>query len=252
MKALTFLLLMGCSVWAQQLHVDVYFDFDQHELTLNAQSILNLWKKEANAFEVLRIEGYCDWKGNVIYNDSLAQKRIQAVCQYLKTEVDFGMIPKKVVGERFDQLPNQSENRKVSIWYETKKPRAKPQVYDVIKQAKVGDKIRLPTLNFYNNSARLLPESEPILLEVLCALEENPSLKIDIQGHICCQLNGDINDVSTARARAVYLYLIRNKIAKKRLHYSGLGTSDPIYKIPEKSKEEERENRRVEVLIIEK
>ena len=83
-------------------------------------------------------------------------------------------------------------------------------------------------------------------------MEENPKLKIEIQGHICCQTAGDLNDVSTARARAIYNFLLRNKIDRKRMSFKGYGTSRPIHPIPEKTEQEEDENSRVEILIVEK
>jgi outer membrane protein OmpA-like peptidoglycan-associated protein len=65
-------------------------------------------------------------------------------------------------------------------------------------------------------------------------------------------MNGDINNVSTARARAIYNYLIRSKIDRMRMTFKGYGTSKPIHPIPEKTEQEENENRRVEILIVEK
>jgi outer membrane protein OmpA-like peptidoglycan-associated protein len=98
---------------------------------------------------------------------------------------------------------------------------------------------------------RILPKSKPVLVELLCALEENPKLKIEIQGHICCQKVFDINELSVMRARAIYNYLVSQKINRKRLTYKGYGTSEPIHPIPEKSEQEQDENRRVEILILE-
>jgi len=97
-----------------------------------------------------------------------------------------------------------------------------------------------------------VPKSEPTLLELLCVMEENPKLKIEIQGHICCQKVFDVNDVSLSRARAIYTYLLRNKIDRKRMTFKGYGTSRPVHPIPEKSAQEEDENRRVEIMILEK
>ena len=45
--------------------------------------------------------------------------------------------------------------------------------------------------------------------------------------------------------------LILNKIDRKRMKYKGYGVSKPIHSIPEKSDQEEDENRRVEILILE-
>jgi hypothetical protein len=53
------------------------------------------------------------------------------------------------------------------------------------------------------------------------------------------------------RRKAIYNYLIGQKINRKRLSYKGFGTSKPLHPIPEKSSQEEEENRRVEILIME-
>ena len=76
--------------------------------------------------------------------------------------------------------------------------------------------------------------------------------KIEIQGHICCQNEKDPYDISTARARAVYMFLLRNKIDRKRMTYKGYGITRPIHPIPEQSEAEKDENRRVEIMIVEK
>ncbi len=121
----------------------------------------------------------------------------------------------------------------------------------LIRNSKVGETIKLPNIYFFNNSARIVPKSQPTLYDLLCAMEENPKLKIEVQGHICCQLLNDKNDVSTARAKAIYSYLIRNKVDRKRLTFKGFGVTKPIHKIPEKNEVEADENRRVEILILE-
>ena len=82
-------------------------------------------------------------------------------------------------------------------------------------------------------------------------MNANPKLKIEIQGHICCKKITDPDDVSAARAKAIYTYLIQNKIDKKRLTYKGYGVIRPIHPIPEKNTQEEEENRRVEIMIVE-
>ena len=48
--------------------------------------------------------------------------------------------------------------------------------------------------------------------ELLSVMQKNKKLKIEIQGHICCAPE-DFGDLSTARARAVYDYLIKNGIS---------------------------------------
>ena len=81
---------------------------------------------------------------------------------------------------------------------------------------------------------------------------DNPTLKIEIQGHICCKRPDEPEVISTARARAVYNYLIRNNIDRTRMSFKGYGVSRPIHPIPEKNALEEDDNRRVEILVKEK
>jgi outer membrane protein OmpA-like peptidoglycan-associated protein len=81
-------------------------------------------------------------------------------------------------------------------------------------------------------------------------MNDNPKLKIEIQGHICCKLPSEYDAVSTARARAIFNFLILNKIDRKRLSFKGYGVSRPIHPIPEKNSQEEDDNRRVEIMII--
>ncbi len=86
---------------------------------------------------------------------------------------------------------------------------------------------------------------------MLKILEEKKNLQIEIQGHICCKTKELLDLISEARAKAVYDFLVLNKINKSRLKYSGLGVSKPVYEIPEQSEYEREQNRRVEILILE-
>jgi outer membrane protein OmpA-like peptidoglycan-associated protein len=246
-----------------QKNFAVYFDFDQYNLNENAQNQLQLWHAENPNIEVLKIYGFCDWKGSNSYNDTLSVRRVQTVFDYLKSKNikvrnDYEI---KGFGEDFEQSKVQSENRKVQIVYDLiTLEKVEVHTYfddetpltEQFKNAAVGTTIRLKNINFYNMTPRILPKSKPILYDLLCALQENPNLKIEIQGHICCQKIFDINGLSVMRARAIYNYLIGQKINRKRLSYKGFGTSKPLHPIPEQSSQEEEENRRVEILILEK
>lgn len=257
---LWFLLNVSC-VFAQD-QLTVFFDFDKHQLNPTAIEQLQTWVANNPKIEVTKIYGFCDWKGTNTYNDSLSLKRIHTILDYLKLKnikvIDGFEV--KGFGEDFEQSDVQAENRKVLLVYQQKKeilPTAVVLDKDLLplgerfKQAKVGEKIKLPNIYFYNMTPRILPKSRPVLVELLCALEDNPKLKIEIQGHICCQKVFDINELSVMRARAIYNYLVNQKINRKRLTYKGYGTSDPIHPIPEKNAQEEEENRRVEILVLE-
>lgn len=254
------LLFLGPVVLVAQNSTEVFFDFNKYLLNKSAVKQLNSWIIENPAVEVHKIYGYCDWKGTNNYNDTLSNQRVKEVYQFLKDKVKIRKdFESKGFGKDFEQSKIQAENRKVTIFYEiNQETKEKNSVADnpsdlqhKIKNSKVGEKIKLDNINFYNMSPRILPRSKSVLFDLLCAMEENPNLKIEIQGHICCQLEKDATDLSTSRAKAIYNFLISRKINRKRLSYKGFGISNPIHKIPEKSEKEQEENRRVEIQIVE-
>jgi len=262
-KILLFFLFAISALHAQE-RLTVFFDFNQHYLNDDATKKLNKWLADTDNIEVTKIYGFCDWKGTNSYNDSLSIRRMKTVAGFLKA-ANIKILESyetRGFGEDFEQSKIQSENRKVTIVYEintNSKKIEKPIVLEEepslplqerIKIAKSGEKIRLSQLNFFNMTPRIMPKSKPVVFELLCALQDNPKLKIDIQGHVCCRETDDIG-LSLSRAKAVYNFLVSNKINRKRLTYQGFGTTNPIYPIPEKNEFEEAQNRRVEILIVE-
>lgn len=119
-----------------------------------------------------------------------------------------------------------------------------------VGEAKAGEKLKIDNLNFIINTFAVVPESRGKLYELLLVLQKNPSLKIEIQGHLCC-MPVDRTDLSTQRAKAIYNFLLNHDIPKDRLSYKGFGSSMPIYSLPEKDEQERAANRRVEILIVE-
>lgn len=120
-----------------------------------------------------------------------------------------------------------------------------------VGEAKSGQKIKIENLNFVINTFAVVNESRGKLYELLLVLQKNPSLKIEIQGHLCC-MPVDRADLSTQRAKAVYNFLLNQNISKDRLSYKGFGSTQPIYALPEKDEQERAANRRVEILIVNK
>lgn len=238
-----------------QKQLDVFFDFNKD--FPNSTSILGIseWISNNKNVEIFKLLGYCDSIDTKNYNKKLAERRIENVQRLLeKSGLKFNDNLEKIAfGKDFKQSKVQAKNRKVAIFYnEIQILPVESELTKKIKNSKVGEFITLPNIYFFNNSARIVPKSQPTLIDLQCAMEENPKLKIEIQGHICCQTVGDLNEVSKARAKAIYSFLIRNKIDRKRMTFKGFGTSRPIHPIPEKTPQEEDENRRVEILILEK
>jgi outer membrane protein OmpA-like peptidoglycan-associated protein len=259
-KVFLFIVLISFYANAQQ-NFSVYFDFDKYDLNTDAIKKINSWIAEGKKYQVTKLYGFCDWKGTNSYNDTLALKRVNTVYDFLKAnkiEV-VKSIEIRGFGEDFEQSKVQGENRRVTIMFQeikeevdtkSKTEKSIVALTERVKNAKKGDLLKLENFYFFNNSAKMVPKSEPVLYELLCIMNDNPKLKIEIQGHICCKKPTQEDPVSEARAKTVYNYLIRNKINRSRMTYKGYGVSRPIHPIPEKSAQEEDENRRVEILIV--
>ena len=192
-----------------QKQVEVFFDFNKDFPNPSSILDINEWIAKNKNAEITKLLGYCDSIDSKNYNKHLAERRIENVQVLLdKSGLKFNKdLEKTAFGKDFKQSKVQAENRKVTIFYN--EPLILPTESELtkkIKDSKVGEHITLPNIYFFNNSARIVPKSDPTLIDLRCAMEENPKLKIEIQGHICCQTIGDVADVSTARARAIYNY----------------------------------------------
>lgn len=238
-----------------QTKFTVYFDTDSHQLTQKELNRLDVFLKNKD-LKFIKIIGFCDYRATNGYNDTLALNRANYVYHIIEKVTNQNQIEIESKGENFTQNSDLKLNRKVEIFYEeleTDKTLPKDDKKNLSQQvstAKVGDKLILKNLHFYNRSGIFVPESRPILEELLKIMLANPNLKIEIQGHICCQMGTDVEDTAKVRALAVYNYLVNNGINKNRLSYKSFGSSKPIHIIPENNEDERNENRRVEIQII--
>lgn len=125
-----------------------------------------------------------------------------------------------------------------------------------LQEVAVGKKIVLENIYFSGGSAVMLRKSMNSLRDLLQTLTDNPTLEIEIQGHVNQPVNSPkdkkesyYQSLSEERAKAVYDYLIKRKIDPARLTYKGFGYANMIYPYAS-TPEEEEANRRVEILII--
>lgn len=119
-----------------------------------------------------------------------------------------------------------------------------------VNESKAGEKLKIENLNFQFNTFAIVNESRGKLFELLIVMQNNPSLKIEVQGHICCNLSNK-GKLSEERAKAIKNFLVGQGIDKTRVTFKGFGSTQPIYPLPEKNEEERAANRRVEILILE-
>lgn len=263
--------------------VFVHFASDKHELTKSTMASLDSLTDNLDVSDRIELHGHCDAKGSNAYNDRLSARRVKAVLDYL---IDIGWEKKDILvatghGENIPIAGNatpleRSLNRRVEIRIIPGKPQpgkpvttttttTPPPVKTLVEKiadtaTKAGTNITLRNINFYGSMHQFLPESGPMLLELLDAMKRFPNLVIRIEGHICCEPGDEdgfdqetgLNNLSEARAKAVKDYLIVNGIDHRRLYIKGFGHSAPIYAYPEKTVEEQKLNRRVEIKILSK
>lgn len=133
------------------------------------------------------------------------------------------------------------------------------EVSDKLKNTKVGESLVLRGINFDNGYHTILKKDMPALQAVLSALKEIPTLKVEIQGHVCCWPKGEEGfdrdtkeyNLSYNRAQVVYQWLVDNGIDKSRLTFNGYGMKNPLV-YPEKNKSDQYKNRRVEFKVTAK
>lgn len=247
-------MFLGFNIVAQQ-KLEVYFDFNRFEINEFSKIRIDSLIFNTKSFQITKIEGYCDATDSDNYNKVLSDNRATKIVDYLKSKnIIFDKNFKKVaVGEEFEQSIVQSKNRKVIIQYVINdiKINEEKVFKNQINASKKGDLIVLKNINFLNNSDEILPKSKSVLEKLLEIMIANLKLKIQIQGHVCCKNTSSSIPISNARAKAIYNFLVKNKIDKTRVSFKGFGTSKPLYPIPERNASEEEQNRRVEILIIE-
>ncbi|NLL28655.1 MAG: OmpA family protein [Bacteroidales bacterium] len=93
----------------------------------------------------------------------------------------------------------------------------------------VGKSYRMNDIYYKSNSAELLSESKKVLDDFIDFLNENPNIKVKIQGHTDNIGSDAFNmTLSEERAKSVFDYLIENGISASRLSYKGFGESKPV------------------------
>jgi outer membrane protein OmpA-like peptidoglycan-associated protein len=284
LSTIFFCILCLCANAQQTDTIIVHFEFNRSEITpltaARLDSILQVI--QARKPRQVKLYGHCDFKGSTTYNDSLSQARILSVKEYLGGKGIASAIFKNetAYGERMPLAEGNSDearaiNRRVEMVIESaaepgsaitpvtpRRPAAEKQdLSQLLKDTalKTGVNLVLENLNFEGGRHQLLPESLGVLDELLRALQENPTVTIEIQGYVCCtvgSLDGydwdlGTNDLSVQRAKAIYNFLIEKGINADRLSYRGYGGSRKLFPYEENEYQRSR-NRRVELKIISK
>lgn len=244
----------------------VHFYKDDGTLNPQGRFLINklIAEKKLAPGQKLIILGYADYLGNPKHNDTLSSIRAHNVCDFLekngfdKNDISLCAGEGEIETQRSKSRGGNPPDRKVFIIVNGEnKPAPKKKDKD-LADLKVNETIALNNIFFEGGLPDILPASNPALIKLLRFLQDNPTVTIQIEGHICCKDPSDGTDepfekgtLSEYRAKAVYDYLVTKGIDKNRLKYIGLGTANPVVK-NEQTEEDRAKNRRVEIRILSK
>ena len=113
------------------------------------------------------------------------------------------------------------------------------------------ESVILENVFFESGSSELLPASEPELQKLLYTLKINQSMVIELRGHTDNVGDAAANQqLSEARAKAVFSWLTGKGIPGTRISYKGFGETQPI--ASNDTEAGRKQNRRTEFYIVKK
>lgn len=268
-RFLFFLLLLSQTAFAQkELIHEVYFDTNEFEIPYIEHEKLLSFLAEIEKLDVEKISiyGFTDDRGSDSYNMVLSQNRANTIKEIFSnnefdesvmTNVDGKgeLLIKTVEHQSVDQA--RSLNRKVQIIVKPYFPprvevkSEKKDITTILKgELKAGDKFQLDNILFQTGYSDVLIESIKTLEDLAEVLLTRTDIYFTIQGHVCCtQYSRDAIDrktkkrnLSVARAKFVYDYLVKKGVDPKRMKYVGMRRKFPLGGEP-------KYDRRVEILI---
>ncbi|WP_295834385.1 OmpA family protein [uncultured Winogradskyella sp.] len=245
----------------------VYFETDKYSIPETEMHRLLLFLDDIESIDIQKISiyGFCDDRGSHSYNMSLSQNRANTIKQvFTNKEFDNSLISntdgkgelllKIIKDNHVDKI--RGLNRKVEIIVFPVFPAREnnfnsQRLEDILNgDLIVGEKILLENLLFERGYSYLIPESRVLLSTIAKILKKRKDIHFTIQGHVCCT-NGERDaidgrtkkrNLSQARAKYIYEYLLRKGVSSRRMKYIGMKRKFPLGG-------PQRLDRRVELLV---
>jgi len=193
------------------------------------ESVVELLDEDANVIAVTKIN---ENTGNFALATEVDKEKTQQLVLNIKQE-----------GYAYD-------TKLVTIAPETEQKENVIQSDAEVKKIEVGKICDLHDIYFETNSYSLTAESKRIIDVFADFLRNNPTVKVELQGHTDNIGNDEDNRIlSDNRAKSVYNHLISKGIPANRLRYKGYGESKPI--ATNATEEGRAKNRRTVFLIYE-
>lgn len=251
----------------------IYFDYDSYKLSKDSQRKLDSLSQLKSNLK-FKIFGNCDVSGSSEYNKKLSENRANAVGKYLQSKIKNNITLESVTGLGKEKQINDNsteelrkKNRRVDIFIDrvmVKGEIRSGKTFESffsrrISEMKVKDTFSLPDVNFIGGRHIWLPKGNKVLAKLADVLKNNPSLEVELQGHICCDydnFDGEDLDLKTfnlsfTRANAIKEFLEKQGIKPERIKATGMGHLNPVA-YPERTEEDFVKNRRVEIVLLKK
>ncbi|MGV6831797.1 MAG: OmpA family protein [bacterium] len=249
---LTIILFSQIAIGQNKYTHSVYFDTDKSRMTTSESNSLNDFLHELDSLYIKKITiyGFCDDRGSQEYNLNLSKKRAMVVKDFfIDNEVSESQITlldgkgELALDSSATSIKlDRKNNRRVDVEIFASKTKEKssieiPTAQDILKgKVEIGDKVRLKNLYFKTGYSTIVPESIQTLKEIAQVLAERKELYFIIQGHVCCthdtydavDRKTNKRNLSVARAKFIYNYLLRKGVEKHRMKYVGLKRKFPL------------------------
>ena len=231
----------------------VYFETGQYIVPGIETNRLVLFIQGLKDIEIERISiyGFTDDRGSDNYNLKLSLNRANAIKKiFSKFGVDDNLISnvdgkgevllRVVSSENLSIIRGLNRKVEINVEYlqqENKVVGKKKEATQLFSEdIAVGDKITLDNILFETGFSVIEKKSINILENLAAALLTRKDIYFSIQGHVCCTENkrdaidkktGKRN-LSMARAKFIYDYLIKKGIKRSRMKYIGLKNKYPL------------------------
>lgn len=283
MRRVFFIILLAAGVVNVSAQVDTFevrFNLNDPKLSSRSEEYIDqlLYRNKIHRGQKLIILGYADYLGSEEENMTLSEKRATQVKEYLitsgfKTEDINVCVGKGEIANTATDKEGKPDDRKVQIIIDKSKGQSKTiaktnsttktvtPLFDMTV-LKENDVVPLDRVFFESGSYEVTEASYIELGKLNSFLKKNPTVHVQIEGHMCCgnwsggftykrDVDTGVNSLSGRRARAIYDFLISNGTDSNRLRYVGYGTTRPFVKT-EITPADEAKNRRVAIRILQR
>ncbi|HIB48811.1 MAG TPA: OmpA family protein [Flavobacteriaceae bacterium] len=250
-----------CNAQQQQGEWSLYFENNAHTLTPQHHQLIDSIKKHALVpTDSIVLKGYASSPADEDYNLKLSEKRA------LNTKNAFPEYYTIIATGLGELEGDEAKNRRVDImiWAvyrekmklisQSENPTKAPEQINDFANFTIGEKFELKGIHFYPGRDDIRNDSKEALQQLLVFLKENETVTFRLLGHVCCGKKYDPgrdgynnrtgkNNLSEARAKRIYQYLLENGIDKNRMSARGYAYRYPTGK-------GDKFDRRVEIEII--